>query len=49
MKSNQAFIAFKKCRIESGISWYESKQSLVIDAISRFIVKPDLIALTYLL
>lgn len=41
--SIQAFIAFEKCRIESGISWYESKQSLVIDAISRFIVSPILL------
>lgn len=41
--SIQAFITFEICRIQSGISWYESKQSLVIDAITRFIVNPVLV------
>ena|GEM_PF-79132 len=41
--SIQAFITFEVCRIQSGISWYEAKQGLVIDAISRFIINQILV------
>ena len=44
--SIQAFITFERCRIVSGISWYESKENLVINAISQFIIHPVFNALS---